>query len=383
LPLDELDIIYLGRALELAEKGRGCTHPNPVVGAVIVRDGQVVAEGYHAGPGLDHAEVAALKQIDDARGATLYVTLEPCCSYGRTPPCTTALIEAGLARVVVGAVDPSSQVDGQGIARLRAAGIEVELAEGDIALRCKRQNNGFRKAVLTGLPFVTYKYAMTLDGRVASDSGDSRWVSGEESRGLVHRLRCHADAVMVGAGTMRIDDPLLTARGVACRRQPVRVVIDSDLSITGDAALVRSTGEGPVLVVCSERVDGRRRAEVESWGVETAAVGPDELAGGPHEAPENPAWVSPLSAARLLGSRGIQSVLLEGGARLAGGWWSAGLVDQVVAFVCPRIISGRLLRSPLIGPGGEDMTAATALREVETRALGAGLCIAGYVREAY
>ncbi len=276
LSLDDFDIIYLSRALALAEKGRGCTHPNPLVGAVVVRDGQVVAEGYHAGPGLDHAEVAALKHIDDAKGATLYVTLEPCCNYGRTPPCTTALIRAGLARVVVGAIDPSPQVNGQGIAQLRAAGVEVDLAEGDIAVRCKRQNNGFRKAVATGLPFVSYKYAMTLDGRVASDSGDSRWVSGEESRALVHRLRCVADAVVVGAGTLRADDPLLTARGVGCRRQPLRVVVDGRLTIPRDAALVRSKAEGPVLIVCSHLVDDARRAEVESWGIETAVVGSDD-----------------------------------------------------------------------------------------------------------
>jgi diaminohydroxyphosphoribosylaminopyrimidine deaminase/5-amino-6-(5-phosphoribosylamino)uracil reductase len=405
LSVDDLDIIYMGRAVELAEKGRGCTHPNPLVGAVVVRDGQVVAEGYHAGPGLDHAEVAALKQVDDARGATLYVTLEPCCSYGRTPPCTSALIQSGLVRVVVGAIDPSPQVNGQGVAQLRAAGIEVDLAEGEIALRCKRQNNGFRKAVVTGLPFVSYKYAMTLDGRAACDSGDSRWVSGEESRALVHRLRSVTDAVVVGAGTLRADDPLLTARGVGCRRQPLRVVVDGRLTIPRDAALVRSKEEGAVLIVCSGLVDDARRTEVESWGIETAVVGRDggretlvaghrpavAAAHAARQAVETLAtdaqgdeWrVSPRSVARLLGSRGIQSVLMEGGPRLAGSWWSAGLVDQVIAFISPRIVSGTGLQSPLVGIGGTEMACATALREVQTRVLGDDLCVSGYVGEAY
>ena len=373
LPLDELDIIYMNRALELAEAGRGSTYPNPVVGAVIVRGGQVVAEGYHAGPGLDHAEVVALKQIKDASGATLYVTLEPCCSYGRTPPCTTAIIGTGVARVVVGAVDPSPQVNGRGIAQLREAGIEVDVAEGDIALRCMRQNNGFRKSVATGLPFVSYKYAMTLDGRVAADSGDSRWVSGEESRAYVHGLRAFVDVVMVGAGTVRQDDPLLTARGVGCRRQPLRVIIDGRLRLSSDAALVRSTDEGAVLIVCSPSVDDRRRAEVESWGVETAVAADDEREG----------CLSPRAVAELLGSRGLQSVLLEGGPTLAGSWWDAGLVDQVIAFVAPRVISGRTLRSPLIGVGTERMAMAVSLREIQTRTLGQDLCISGYVGEAY
>ncbi len=390
LPIDDFDITYLERALELAERGRGHTYPNPLVGALIVREGQVVAEGYHQGPGLDHAEVAALRQVPDARGATLYVTLEPCCSYGRTPPCTTTLIEAGLARVVVGAIDPSAQVDGKGVAQLRAVGIEVAVAEGDIALRCKRQNNGFRKAVVTGLPFVTYKYAMTIDGRVASDGGDSRWVSGEESRAMVHRLRSWTDAVVVGAGTLRSDDPLLTARVVGNVRQPLRVVVDGNLSITRDASLVRSKEEGPVLIICSHLVHESRRAEVESWGVETAVGVADEgrshpaasVAGGA-DFQNDESYVSPLAAVRLLGSRGIQALLLEGGPTLAGSWWTAGVIDQIVAFVSPRIVSGRTLRSPLIGAGAEKMDGAAGLREVEMQVLGADFCISGYVGEAY
>ncbi len=372
MPVDELDKLYLERAIELADRGRGRTSPNPMVGAVVVREGSIIAEGYHAGPGLDHAEVAALKQVPEARGATMYVTLEPCCNYGRTPPCTKALIEAGIGRVVVGAMDPSAQVNGRGVDDLTRAGIVVDVAEGELALRCTRQNNAFRKAAVTGLPFVTYKYAMTLDGRVACDSGDSRWVSGPESREEVHRLRAEVDAVVVGAGTLRTDDPLLTAREVACARQPLRVVVDSDLRLTEAAALVRSKDEGPVLVVCADSVPEPRRAEVESWGVETAGL--------PLDAPGR---VSARSTAALLGARDVQSVLLEGGPTLAGSWWSAGLVDQVMAFVTPRVVSGMTPRSPLMGEGVVEMACATPLHEVETRSLGRDVCICGYATETY
>lgn len=370
MALDATDIVHLERAVELAERGRGCTHPNPVVGAVLVRHGRVLAEGHHAGPGLDHAEVAALKQVPDAHGATVYVTLEPCCNYGRTPPCTDALIRAGVARVVVGAVDPSPAVDGQGIAQLRQAGIVVDVAEGDIALRCKRQNNGFRKAAATGLPFVLYKYAMTLDGRVACDSGDARWVSGPESRAVVHALRARSDAVMVGAGTLRADDPLLTARDVGCRRQPLRVVVDPGLSIAADSALVRSVGEGPVLVLCGTGTAPGRRREVESWGVQVAAV---EM--------EAPGRLAPRAMASLLGAREVQELLLEGGPALAGSWWSVGLIDQVKAFVAPRVSSGVGLRSPLVGEGACEMAASAVLREVSIERLGDDVCISGYVAE--
>lgn len=374
LPVDESDRIYLERALELAEKGRGRTHPNPVVGAVVVRDGLIIGEGHHAGAGLDHAEIAALRQVEDARGATIYVTLEPCCSYGRTPPCTKSLIAAKVARVVVGAIDPFPQVNGRGMAELRSAGIQVDLADGDVALRCRRQNNGFRKVAVTGLPFVTYKYAMTLDGRVACDSGDSRWVSTAESRAYVHQLRASADAVLVGAGTLRTDDPLLTAREVHCRRQPLRIVVDTGLSINPKAALIQSREEGPVLVVCSSRVSAARRVEVESWGVETIVVDPKD---------GSIPWVSPMGIAELLASRDVQCLLMEGGPTLAGSWWSEGLIDEVVAFVSPRIISGTNLRSPFVGPGGLEMACAAPLREVTMRQSGSDYCISGYVGEAF
>jgi len=255
--------------------------------------------------------------------------------------------------------------------QLREGGVQVDLAQGDLERRCRRQNNGFRKAVVAGLPFVTYKYAMTLDGRIAADSGDSRWISGPESRKAVHAMRARADAVMVGVGTMLADNPLLTAREAPCSRQPLRVVVDPRLVLLRESQLVQSLGEGPVLAVCSTDVSGERIAEVASWGVEVSAV-PGE-GGRP----------SPTATARMLAARGIQGLLLEGGATLAGAWWEAGLIDQAVVYIAPRLLSGEALRSPLKGPGSKTVRAGVGLQEIEVRTFGEDVCVSGYVTEVY
>ena len=400
MSLNEQDAVFLERAIALAEKGLGRTSPNPLVGAVIVKDGRLIGEGFHAGPWQDHAEVDAIKdavgRMGEERGdpgtdapaagsaqtassskvltgTTMYVTLEPCCTYGRTPPCTSALIAAGLGRAVVGAVDPSPDINGRGLELLRAAGVQVDLAEGELARRCKRQNNGLRKSVTTGLPFVTYKYAMTLDGRVATDTGDSRWISGPLSRELVHRWRAWSDAVVVGAGTLKRDDPRLTARDVDCARQPLRVVIDPELAvITEEAALVQTAGEGPVLAVCGPEVAPARRAEVETWGVETTTVQSDGAGG-----------LLPGAVGRLLAARNVQTVLLEGGPRLAGSWWAAGLIDKMAAFVCPQVVSGLENRAPLLAEGAESIAEGIGLQEVEVQQMGSDVLITGYVREPF
>jgi diaminohydroxyphosphoribosylaminopyrimidine deaminase/5-amino-6-(5-phosphoribosylamino)uracil reductase len=384
LVVEAHDVLMLERAFSLAEEGRGCTSPNPVVGAVIVRDAHVIGEGYHAGPGLDHAEVAAIKDAilkaggaatpdepldhDAARracaGSTIYVTLEPCCTYGRTPPCTGALIAAGFERVVVGAVDPTPAVNGKGCGALREAGLSVELAEGDLANRMRRQNDGLRKIVAMGLPFVTYKYAMTADGRLATDAGDSRWISSAESRLLVHHWRAWSDAVVVGAGTARADDPLLTARNVDCCRQPLRVVVGGGAGLPTGSALARSVDEGPVLVI-----GGGGPAEFELQAA-VVACGPDGL-------PE------PRAVAELLAARGVQTVLLEGGRRLAGAWWEAGLIDKVACFLCPKVAPGTEHRGALVAGGPELMADAHALREVEVRQSGADVLLTGYTAEVY
>lgn len=377
--------------MNLAETSRGCTSPNPLVGALVVADGRILGEGHHVRPGCDHAEIAAMKDavvragagegmgrdwLEAARkicrGATMYVTLEPCCTYGRTPPCTDALIAAEFARVVVGAIDPSPGVNGRGMELLRAAGIRVDLADGLLALRFKRQNSGLRKWVATGLPFVTYKYAMTLDGRIATDSGDSRWISSPESRALVHQWRAWSDAVVVGAGTVLADDPLLTVRDAPCERQPLRVVVDRDLRLRHGSRLAQTADQAPVLAVCSAGVAATRRAEVESWGVEVAVVNWENDASG-----------YPVEVCRFLGERGIQTVLLEGGARLAGACWSAGIIDRLAAFICPRVVSGVENRASLIGPGVLCMNDALGLREVEVQRIGPDVLMSGYVGEAY
>lgn len=386
--MDQTDHRYLERALDLAESGRGQTSPNPVVGAVIVRDGSVMGEGWHAGLGLDHAEIAAIRdslrragrdvtgmpgevRAEAVRsvcsGATMYVTLEPCCTQGRTPPCTSALIGGGFARVVAAAVDPSPAVDGRGFQSLSSAGIAVEVADGALAQRAKRQNNGLRKSVTKGLPFVEYKYAMTLDGRVAADTGDSRWVSSPESRALVHRWRSWVDAVVVGAGTMRADNPTLTAREVGCGRQPVRVVVDRACSLSHASNLVRTVSEGPVLVVCGEEVDEKRAAEVRRWGVDVEVVGCES--GGE---------LDPLQVCRVLATREVQTVLLEGGPRLAGSWWAAGLVDKVSAFVCPLVVSGLEGAGPFRGKGAVNMREPSDLQEVEVMRVGPDVLVTGY-----
>ncbi|MHB1343905.1 MAG: bifunctional diaminohydroxyphosphoribosylaminopyrimidine deaminase/5-amino-6-(5-phosphoribosylamino)uracil reductase RibD [Thermoleophilia bacterium] len=378
MPISENDRHFLERAIALAERGRGLTSPNPLVGAVVVRDGRVVGEGFHAAAGQDHAEIVALNSVagpdyaDTLRGATMYVTLEPCCHQGRTPPCTRALIASGLDRVVVAADDPSAWVHGQGLAQLRAAGLIVEVADGDLNYKARRQNDAFRKQVTTGLPFVTYKYAMTLDGRVATESGDSRWISGEDSRRRVHQYRAWSDAVLVGAGTLRRDDPRLTARDVAVHRQPMRVVIDPGLGISENAALVRTVAEGPVLLVCAESVPMESVEAVRSWGVEVVSSACDQT-GLP----------SPRSVALLLAERGVQSVFMEGGPRLAAAWWDAGLIDRLLTFVAPVVAGGSSSPGPLPAVGYAHMDAALRLRDVEVRPSGADVCMSGYVGEPY
>jgi diaminohydroxyphosphoribosylaminopyrimidine deaminase/5-amino-6-(5-phosphoribosylamino)uracil reductase len=397
LAVEAYDVLMLERAFSLAERGRGCTSPNPVVGAVVVRGTRVIGEGYPVGPGRDHAEVAAIKDairqgggvappegaLDAAaaraacQGATIYVTLEPCCTYGRTPPCTAALIAAGFSRAVVGAIDPTPAVNGRGVTILREAGITVDLAEGDLGLHMKRQNDGLRKLMATGLPFVTYKYAMTADGRVATDSGDSRWISSAASRTLVHQWRAWSDAVMVGAGTVRADDPRLTAREVDCSRQPLRVVVGRAESLPLGSALVRSAPEGPVLVVGGDAPPAEGGMALRATAIRAAGV---EVASVPSDAGGRPA---PHAVAELLAGRGVQTILLEGGPRLAGAWWLAGLIDKVACFVCPKVAPGTEHRGALQAAGPVLMGEALALREVEVRQYGPDVLVTGYTGEVF
>ena len=313
----------LERALELAERGRGTTRPNPVVGAVVVREGQIVGEGWHEHYGGPHAEINALAAAgDQARGATMAVTLEPCTHHGKTPPCADALIAAGVARVVAGAEDPNPEVSGRGFERLRAAGIEVEVAGGELGFRARVQNEGYRTWVANGRPFVTYKVAATLDGRVTLPG--RRWVTGEASRRLVHELRAQADAVAVGMGTVRADQPLLTAREVGVERQPRRLAF----------------GSGPL-----------------PEGSEL------ELRTGP----------LPLELAHLA-EEGVQSLLLEGGPTLATAFLAADLVDKVLVFVAPTIGGAG---PTLVG----ELPVPVVLSHLTSRTVGEDVLLTAYVHE--
>lgn len=368
----EQDRAHLQRALELAAEGRGAVSPNPLVGAVIVRQGRVIGEGYHAVFGGPHAEVNAIADCrargHDPAGATIYVTLEPCAHQGKQPPCSEAIIAAGIGRVVIGSDDPSPHADGLGPSRLRESGIAVEFADGSVAAASGALVQPFRKHVRTGRPLVALKMAMSLDGRTATASGDSRWITGARSRRLVHLMRADTDAVAVGIGTALRDDPSLTAREVPVVRQPTRVVFDSAARLPLDSQLVTSARETPVVVIAAPDADPARVNSLRSSGVRVISVeasGADQV----------------LAALTELGSLGIASLLIEGGAGLAGSLLDAREVDELRVFIAPVLIGGADAMPVAAGLGaatiaeaqrpltvgwerwGDDMLARARLRE--------------------
>jgi diaminohydroxyphosphoribosylaminopyrimidine deaminase / 5-amino-6-(5-phosphoribosylamino)uracil reductase len=334
---------HLRRALELAEGGRGRVSPNPMVGAVLVRDGAVIGEGFHAKLGDLHAERAAIEDCrargEDPAGSTLFVTLEPCAHTGRQPPCTEAILESRIARVVYASEDPTDKAAGRGPGMLRDGGVEVELATGPEAAAARLLNQPFRKRARTGRPLVTYKAAMTLDGRVASPTGDSRWISNTESRELVHRWRADCDAVAVGIGTALADDPLLTARLEGEDRQPTRVVFDSGAQLPLDSALVNSIDEAPLIVVCAPEAASARRDGLERAGAEVVVA--------PGRTPRSRL----VPALDELGRREIQDLLVEGGPMLAGSLFDAGEIDQIRIFIAPILVGAADARAVLEGEG--------------------------------
>jgi diaminohydroxyphosphoribosylaminopyrimidine deaminase/5-amino-6-(5-phosphoribosylamino)uracil reductase len=350
----ERDSRHLLRAIELAGRARGQTSPNPIVGAVLVKDDRVIGEGITQPPGEAHAERMALADSrEDPAGATLYVSLEPCGHHGRTPPCTDAILEAGIARVVIASDDPSSKASGRGPGILRDEGVEVVWVDGDVSEAARLLNQPFRKHARTGRPHVVFKSAMTLDGKVATVTGASHWISGEASRARAHRWRAESDAVAVGIGTALADDPQLTARVEGVARQPRPVVFDSEARLPLDSKLVRGAAEVPVTVVCSRAASRTSVQGLESAGVDViVATGQNERARAE-------------SALDELGGREVQSLLLEGGPHLAGAFLEAGEIDEARMFLAPLMIGGREARTAVEGIGIEEIAAAPRALHVE------------------
>jgi diaminohydroxyphosphoribosylaminopyrimidine deaminase / 5-amino-6-(5-phosphoribosylamino)uracil reductase len=347
LAATERDLKHLYRAIELAATAQGRTSPNPLVGAVIVKGGKTIGEGFHEAAGEPHAERMALAACtEDPAGATMYVSLEPCAHHGKTPPCTEALVEAKLGRVVVASDDPSDKAAGRGLGILRDEGIQVDVATGDVAEAARLLNQPFRKHARTGRPLVLLKYAMTLDGKVATRTGDSKWISNELSRARAHRWRAESDAVAVGIGTALADDPLLTARIEGIARQPRRVVFDAEARLPLDSQLVQSSAETPVILVCSRAASRTHVQALESAGVEVV------IASGENESARVQA------ALNELGAREVQQLLVEGGPHLAGAFLDAGEVDELRVFIAPVIAGGRQAKPAVEGEGAETIAEA-------------------------
>ena len=361
----ELDSRMMARALELAAKGVGLVSPGPLVGCVIVSpEGSVAGEGFYVYEELKHAETLALEQAGTkAAGGTAYVSLEPHAHHGRTPPCTEALIVAGIRRVVAPVEDPNPRVSGRGFDRLREAGLEVSF--GMMAHEAAKQNEKYFHFMKTGRPFVHLKLATSLDGKIATRSGDSRWITGEPARARGQELRHEYDAILVGAGTAMADDPLLTDRSGLPRRRPlVRVVLDDRLQLTPESKLANTAADSPVLVFGGPNIDLRRKSELEQKGV--------EILNEPQSSRDL------LQVLDELGKRSLHSLFVEGGANVAGALLEAGLVNKVTFFIAPRLIGGREAPGAIGGQGVERISEAIDLEEVEITPRGVDFEITGY-----
>ena len=358
---------YMKRALELSREALGLSSPNPPVGAVVVKDGRIVGEGHTLPPGQAHAEVIALRQAGGlARGAALYTTLEPCCHFGKTPPCTRDIIQAGIAQVHMAIIDPNPLVNGKGMAELEGAGLSVQLDEGGEGVR--EVAEAYIKFVTTGIPFVVAKFAMSLDGKIAASSGDSRWISSEEARCHAGELRQRNDAIVVGIGTVLNDDPRLTARdgdGKPREKQPLRIVVDSSARVPLDAQIFQEPG--PLLVATANAVTDRTDA-LKAAGAEVISLAAEDGS------------VDLSALLKALGEREITSLLVEGGGALLGSFFDLGLVDKVVAFVSPVILGGKDSPSPVAGAGAATMADSIRLKRTRVDLIGEEVMMTGYVR---
>jgi diaminohydroxyphosphoribosylaminopyrimidine deaminase / 5-amino-6-(5-phosphoribosylamino)uracil reductase len=358
----------MARALELASRGTGLVSPGPLVGCVIVgQRGEIVGEGFYIFEEVKHAETIALSQAgENARGGVAYVSLEPHAHHGRTPPCTNALIAAGIKRVVAPIQDLNPKVSGKGFAHLRSAGVEVQT--GLLAGEAEQLNEKYLHFMRTGLPFVHLKLAVSLDGKIATRTGDSRWVAGPESLARVQVLRHEYDAILIGAGTAAIDDPLLTDRSGLTRRRPlVRVVLDDHLQLHTDSQLAKTASAAPVIVFTGEEVDDFKVGKLKSQGVEIVRSNNNR---------------DTVSVLKELGARSLQSVLVEGGAAVAGNFVDAGLVNKASFFIAPKIVGGRDAPSAVAGVGSATMSDALLLDGIETIQRGNDVEITGYPKRA-
>lgn len=338
------DEIYMRRAIELAKRGLGFTNPNPLVGAVIVKDGRVIGEGYHEKYGQLHAERNAIASLtESAEGATIYVTLEPCCHYGKTPPCTEAIIQNKIARVVIGSRDPNPKVSGKGASILREAGIDVE--EDFMRDECDKLNDVFFHYITTKTPYVVSKYAMTADGKIATGIGESKWVSCEKSRQLVQQMRAAYMGIMVGIGTVLEDNPLLNAR-IEGARNPVRIICDSRLRLPVDSQICNTAHEYRTIAACNSALVENfedKKASLGNKGVEVLTV--------PVVSEESGGELDLKMLMKKLGEMGIDSILLEGGGTLNDSAFRAGIVKEVKAFIAPKIFGGKNAMTPVAGAG--------------------------------
>lgn len=359
---------FMRLALRVGRKGKGWTSPNPCVGAVVVSGGEVVGTGCSRAAGQRHAEYFALIEAGrKARGATLYTTLEPCCHFGRTPPCTEEIIEARIGRVVIALRDPNPLVNGGGLARLQEAGIHAKV--GLCAEEAQREMQDFLKYITTGLPFVTLKLAMTLDGKIATSTGDSKWITGEAARRHAHRLRHEHDVVVVGVNTVLRDDPMLTVRHQRTGRNPHRIVLDSEARTPGDANVIRETGqaEGETIIVVSKRAPDSRTEALSRSGAKVVV------------APTTQEGISLPWLMRFVGRKEWTSVLIEGGSELAASAVTSGIVDRVIFYVAPKLVGGRDAVPTIGGKGVSQIAKARAVRDWSVRRCGGDLIVEGYL----
>lgn len=363
----DMDREYMQNALELAAKAVGRTNPNPAVGAVIVKDGHVVGEGFHKKAGTPHAEIHALNMAgENARGSTVYVTLEPCSHYGKTPPCADALISAGVERVVIATQDPNPRVAGRGIKKLKDAGIDI--VTGVLETEAQRLNEVFFKYIQNNMPFVALKTAMTLDGKIATYTGDSKWISNELSRHYVHELRNIYDAILVGIGTVIKDDPMLNTRlDYADKKDPIRVIIDGNLEIPINSKIVKTSKNQRTIVFCAAGNNTEKCELLRLHNIQIIELG------------EDPANIPLDKVLQILGSMEICSLLVEGGGEINASFIQNRLIDKVYWFISPKILGGRQAPSPIGGQGVRYMDQAVKLNFIELNYFGEDICISGYM----